>query len=142
MYPREHVNLFVLLVEQLFELACLGLEDPHALLQGLGVAPGEGATAELVAGLALKADIGALCAAGADSVAAYLLGSTSVAGLGDAGLAVGPDFDHFHGQNAGHGGGCVLRVDKCRGNYWSEARGRSLTGCVTICHASVPASRA
>lgn len=88
MDAREHVDLLVLLVEQFLELAYFGLEDSHALLEGLGVAPGEGATAELVTGLALEADVCALCAAWTDAVAAYLLGAAAVACLGDAALAV------------------------------------------------------
>jgi hypothetical protein len=116
-HAREHVNLLVLLVEQLLELAHLGLQKPHALLQRLGVASREGAPAELVARLALESDIGALRTARADAVAAYLLGATAVACLGNAGLAVGADLDHLHGQDSGHGGG------------WLSSRA-VLAGCV------------
>ena len=87
-HSREHVDLLILLVEQLLELAHLALQQSHALFQRLGVSARESAAAELVAGLALEANVGALRAAGADAVAPDLLGATSVAGLGDAGLAV------------------------------------------------------
>ena len=104
-YPRQHVNLLVFFVEQILQLANLGLERPHALLKRLCVTTWEGATAELVACLALEADVDALSAAGADAVAANFLGATSVAGLGNARLGGGPDLDNFHGKNSRHGGG-------------------------------------
>lgn len=106
MDARQHVDLLIFLVEQLLELAYFGLEHAHALLERLGVSSREGAAAELVAGLALESNIGALRAAWADAVAAYFLGATSVACLSNAGLAVGADLDHFHGQNSRHDYGC------------------------------------
>jgi hypothetical protein len=105
---REHVDLLVLFVEQVLELAHFRLQEADSLLERLGVSAREGAPAELVARLALESDVGALGAAGADAVAAYFLGATAVACLGDAGLAVGADLDHLHGQNSRHGGGCYV----------------------------------
>lgn len=60
MHLGEHIDLLILLVEQVLELAHLQLELAHALFQGLGVATRECAAAQLVAGSALKADVGAL----------------------------------------------------------------------------------
>lgn len=109
MDARKHVNLLVFLVEQLLEFAYFGLEHAHALLERLGVSSGKGATAELVAGLALESNVGALRAARADAVAAYFLGAASVTCLSNAGLAVGADLDDLHGQNSGHDcGGCTV----------------------------------
>lgn len=124
MNAGEHVDLLIFLVEQLLELAHFGLQHAHTLLERLGVTPGEGATAELVAGLALESNVGALRAARADAVATYFLGATSVAGLSNAGLAVGADFDHFHRQNSRHDcGSCAMRICVAwwpRRDYWLD----------------------
>jgi hypothetical protein len=101
----KHVNLLILLVEQFLQLAYFSLQEPYSLLQRFGVPSGKGTTAELIAGLTLEADVGALGAARTDAIAAYLLGATAVACLGNAGLAIGADFNHFHGQDSGHDGG-------------------------------------
>jgi len=103
--PREHINLLVLLTEQLLQLANLPFQQTHSLLERLGVTPGKRSATELIAGLAFETDIGALCATRADAVAADLLGATSIACLCDAGLATGPNLDHFHRQYSRHDGG-------------------------------------
>ncbi len=98
----EHVNLFVLFVEQVLELADLALELADALLERLGVAARKGAAAELVAGAALEADVCALRACRAGAVAANLFAAAPVAGLSDAALGAGADLDDLHGEYAGH----------------------------------------
>jgi len=70
---REHVDLFVLFVEQVLQLPNLGLEAAHTLFERLGVAARKGSPAELIAGLALEAYILALGAAGSDAIAADFL---------------------------------------------------------------------
>lgn len=113
MDSRKHIDLLVFLVKQLLQLSDLSFQLSHTLLKRLCVAPGECATTELVAGFALEANIGALCATWANAVAAYLLGTASVAGLCYAGLTARPDFDYFHRQYSRHvGGDFVLR--RCR----------------------------
>jgi hypothetical protein len=97
MNSREHIDLLVLLIKQLFQLADLCLQESYALFERLCVTSGKRATAELIAGLALEANVGALCATRANAIAAYLLRTASIACLCDAGLAARPDFDNFHG---------------------------------------------
>ena len=77
MQPRKHIDLLILLVEQLLQLADLSFQLSYALLERLGVASGKCATAELVAGLAFESDVGALRAAWSYTVAADLLASAS-----------------------------------------------------------------
>jgi hypothetical protein len=111
MDPRKHIDLLIFLVEQLFQLADLSFQQSHALFERLRVASRKSSATELVAGLALKADIGALCAARANAVAAYLLRAASVAGLCNAGLAARADLDNFHRQYSRHiGGVCFVRL--------------------------------
>lgn len=102
MHPGEDIDLLVLLIEQVLELAHLGLERPDPLLEGLGVATRKGASAELVAGAALEPHRGALRACRAHSVTADLLASTTIARLRDAALRSRPDLDDLHGQDARH----------------------------------------
>lgn len=101
-HSGEHVNFLVLFVEQVLEFADLALELADAFLERLGVAARKGAAAEFVAGAALEADVGALRACRAGAVAANLFAAAPVAGLGDAALRAGADFDDLHGKNAGH----------------------------------------
>lgn len=77
MDARKYIDLFVLFVQQVLQLSHFGFEGPHALLQTLGVASGEGTSAELVAGLAFEANVGALGTARSHTIAADLLASTS-----------------------------------------------------------------
>jgi hypothetical protein len=93
----QHVYLLVLLIQQVLEFPHFQLELSNALLERLGVTPGEGAAAELVAGLAFESDVCALRACWADAIAADLLASAAVAGLGDAALGAAADLDDFHG---------------------------------------------
>lgn len=60
MHLGEHLDLLVLLVQKILQLANFTLENSHTLLQGLGVAPRKGPPTELVRRLALKAHIRAL----------------------------------------------------------------------------------
>lgn len=113
MQPRKHIDLLILLVEQLLQLADLSFQLSYALLERLGVASGKCATAELVAGLAFESNIGALGATWANAIAAYLLRAAPVAGLCNAGLAARPDFDHFHGKYSRHFGG-RFALGRCR----------------------------
>jgi hypothetical protein len=55
-----------------------------------------GSSTKFIAGLALEPDVGALCAAWANSVATNLFASTSVTGLSDTALCAVADLDHFH----------------------------------------------
>ena len=98
----EHVDLLVPQVELVLEFAYFGLQGANTLLQGLGVAPWKGASTELVAGATFEADGGALRTARSDAVAANLLASTSIAGLGDAALSGRTDLDHLHREDARH----------------------------------------
>jgi len=106
-HPREHVDLLVLLVQQVLQLPHLALEDADALLERLGVAAREGAPAELVARLALEADVRTLRAAGADAVASDLLAPAAIAGLCYPDLGGRADLDDLHREDARHGGGGV-----------------------------------
>jgi len=134
MNAREHINLLIFLVEQLLQLAHLCLQESYALLQRLGISSWEGATAQLVAGLAFESDVGALRATGADSVAAYFLGATSVAGLGDAGLATLPDFDYLHRQYSRHDGGSTSIAASVGCSFSLAAPRGLLTGRYATCH--------
>lgn len=104
MYPGQHIDLLILLIQQVLQVPHFGLERPHSFLQRLGVSSGECSAAEFVAGLAFEADVGALRTARSDSVAADLFASASVTGLGNAALGPAAHLDHFHGENAGHFG--------------------------------------
>ena len=70
---RQHINLFILFIQQVLQLPHLGFESANALFQGFSVASWERAPTQLVAGLALKADIGTLRARRAYTIAANLL---------------------------------------------------------------------
>lgn len=96
MYPGEHVDLLVLLIEEVLEISHLGLQRAHPILERLCVSSGEGATAEFVAGLALETDVGTLGAARSNAVATDLLASTAIAGLGDTALGAVAHLDDFH----------------------------------------------
>jgi hypothetical protein len=106
----KHIDFFIFLVEQFFQLTYFTLEYSDPLLKRLGIAPRKGAAAELVACFALEADICALGATWADAIAAYFLGAAPVAGLGNAGLAIGAHLDHLHRQDAGHVGSLLRRL--------------------------------
>lgn len=116
MHLGQHVDLLILLVQQILQLPNLRLQGADALLERLGVASWKGTTAELVAGAAFKANIGALRAARANAIAANLLAAASVAGLGDTALGARAHLDDLHRQNSWHFGGlvdCLLSV------FWS-----------------------
>lgn len=105
MYPRKHIDLLILLVQQVLQISDFRLQGSHSFLQRFGIATREGPAAQLVARSALETNIGALCAAGSNAIASDLFTSTSVTGLGDPALCAGAaDFDHFHGQDTWHFG--------------------------------------
>jgi len=112
---RQHVDLLVLLVQQVLQVAHLSLEHAYALLKRLCISTGKSSSAELVAGLAFEAHVEALGTAWADAVAAYLLGATAVACLGNARLVIGANLDHLHGKYTRHVGEVVEAASKKRG---------------------------
>lgn len=59
----EHVDLLILLIQKLFKVFHLGLQQSYSLFQGLGVASREGSPTELVACFALEANVDTLCTA-------------------------------------------------------------------------------
>lgn len=122
----KHIDLLVFLVEQLLQLADLSFKQPHALFERLCITSWERPSTELVASLAFKANVGALCAAWANAIAAYLLRAASVAGLCDAGLAARADLDNFHRQYTRHvdGGLLCAAVDwlRCIAGYVGPPR--------------------
>jgi hypothetical protein len=128
MHLGQHVDLLVLLVQQVLEFADLALELPHALLERLGVSTWEGAAAQLVAGAALEADAGALRAAGSDAIAANLLATAAVAGLSNPALGAGAHLDNFHGEDAGHLDG----VDSAGVDFENGARQVLELGVVSV----------
>lgn len=103
MYPREHVDLLIFLVQQVLQVSDFGLQSSHTLLQRLGIATREGSAAQFVARFTLETDIGALCAARANTITSDLFASTSITGLSNPALCTGAtDLDHFHGQDTRH----------------------------------------
>lgn len=125
----EHVDLFVLLIQQIFQVANLSLQDPDPLLQTFGVSSGECTPAQLVAGLALEPDVGTLRAAWSYPIASDLLAPTSITGLGDSALRAGSHLDDLHRQNARHIGDRLIRRTRwivCdRRNRYEAVRGES-----------------
>lgn len=59
-HPRQHVDLLVLVVQEVLEITDFGLKRPYTLLQRLCVAPGEGSPTQLIARPTLEPDIGTL----------------------------------------------------------------------------------
>lgn len=102
MHLGQHIDLLILLIQQIFQFPDLQLQLAHALLQGLGISPRKGAPAQLVAGAALEADIGTLGTTRSDTIATDLLAAAAVAGLGDSALGTGAHFDNLHRQDARH----------------------------------------
>ncbi len=96
MHLGEDVNLLVLHVQQNLQVLHLRFQQADALFQGFSISSGKRSPAELVAGFALKPDIGALRTAGADAVTADLLASASITRLSDPALRAGPELDYFH----------------------------------------------
>lgn len=111
MDPGQDIDLLVLFIQQRLQVAHFRLQTPHPFLQRLGVASGKRSPAQLVAGLAFEADVGALGATGPDAVATDLFAATSVTGLGDPTLRAVADLDHFHRKDSRHRGSpAVLRI--------------------------------
>ena len=105
MHLGEHINLLILLVQQVLQLPHFSLQRAHSLLQGFRISTRKCSSAELIARLALEADVGTLRAAGADPIAAYLLAAAPITGLGNSALRIRPNLDHFHRQDSRHLGG-------------------------------------
>jgi hypothetical protein len=103
-YARQHVDFFVLLVKQVFELPHFGFESSNAIFQGLCVTSWKCSSAQLVAGLAFKADIGALCTGWSNAVTSNLLASAPIACLRNPTLRTASHPNHLHRQDAGHDG--------------------------------------
>lgn len=116
MYPREHVNLLILLVQQILQVFDLCLQGSHSFLQRLGITTGESTAAQLITRFALETNVGALGTAWSDAIATNLFASATITGLGDPALSAGAtDLDHFHGQDTGHfgkTGGHIGRRDR------------------------------
>ncbi len=93
----QHVQLLILLIQQILQFANFSFEGTHSFFKRLGISARERSSTQLVAGLALEADIGALGATRPNAIASYLLTSAAVAGLGNATLGSGSHLDHFHG---------------------------------------------
>lgn len=107
MYPGQHVDLLILLIQQVLQIFDFGLQGSHSFLQRLGITARERPTAQLVARLALEPNVGTLCAAGTNAIASDLFASASVAGLGNPTLCTGAaDLDDFHRQDTRHFGLC------------------------------------
>lgn len=102
MDSRQHIDLLVLLIQQVLQILHLGFQRSHSLLERLRISSGKGATTEFVTGLALETDIGALGATWSNAVAANLLTSAAITGLRNTALRTIADLDHFHGENARH----------------------------------------
>lgn len=100
---REHVDLLVLTIQEIFQLLDLRFQGSNSLFQRLGISSRKSSSTQLVACLAFEPHIGALGATRCDAVASNLFAPTSVAGLGNPALGAGSNLDHFHGQNAWHG---------------------------------------
>jgi hypothetical protein len=102
---REHVDFLILFVQQILEISDLCLEGSHTFLQRFGISTWERAAAQFVACFALETNVGALGTAWSNAIAANLLASATITGLGDPALSAGAtNLDHFHGQDTGHFG--------------------------------------
>jgi hypothetical protein len=106
MHLGQHVDLLVLLIQQILQFPHFGLQRTYSLLQRFGISTRERSSTELVAGLALEADVGTLRAAGSYAIAAYLLAATAITGLGNPALRTRPNLDHFHRKYARHSVEC------------------------------------
>lgn len=104
MHLGQHIDFLILLVQQILQFPDFGLQRANSLFQRFGVAAWECSSAELVARLALEADVGTLRAARSDPIAAYLLAATAITGLGNPALRTRPNLDNFHRQYSRHFG--------------------------------------
>jgi hypothetical protein len=68
-YSGEHIDLFILLVQEILQFPDFCFQSPNTIFQRLGIASGEGSSTQLITCLALKPDVGALRATRADAVA-------------------------------------------------------------------------
>jgi hypothetical protein len=103
MYPGQHVDLLVLFVQQILQILDFCFQGSHTLLERLGVTTRESPAAQFIARSTFETDVGALCTAGTNAIAADFLASASVTGLGDSTGGTGAtDLDYFHGQDTRH----------------------------------------
>ena len=98
----QDVDLFVLFIQQVFELLDLRLQRPDPFFQRLGVPSRKRSPAEFIARLALEPHRCALRAAWRDAVASDLLGPASIAGLSNSTLRTRAHLDHFHREYSRH----------------------------------------
>jgi hypothetical protein len=108
--PRQNIDLLVLLIQKILQLLHLCLQRPDTVLERLCISTREGSTTQLIAGLALESHARALRTAWADAIAADLLTSATIAGLGNTTLGAVSDFDHLHGEYSRHDGAMEVYV--------------------------------
>lgn len=92
----QHIDLFVFLVQEIFQVTDLCLQCSNSLFEAFRITSGKGPPAELIAGAAFEANIGTLRTGWPDAIASYLLASAAVAGLGDAALRTAAHLNYFH----------------------------------------------
>jgi len=103
MHSRQHIDLFIFLVQEIFQLPYFQFQRSNSILQRLGITSWKRSPAKFIGRLALKGDVLALRARGRQSITSYFLTPASVTGLGDTHLIVdSSDLDHLHGQYARH----------------------------------------
>ena len=96
MNAREHVNLLILLVQQILQLSYFSFQTSNAIFQGLCVPSWKCSATQLVAGFAFEADIGTLGTAWSNAVTPDLLAPTPIAGLCNPTLGTAPHSNHLH----------------------------------------------
>lgn len=131
----QHVDLLILLIQQVFQFSDFEFERSHSIFERFGISAREGSSTELIAGLAFESDIGALGAAWANAITANLLASASIAGLRNTTLCCIAHPDDLHGQNARHRDSGVGRLRRDGRPSGRAARGwnaRFVHGCWTI----------
>lgn len=136
MYPRQDVDLLIFLVQKILQIFDFRLQTADSLFQRFGISSRERSAAQFVASTALEANVGALGAAGSDTVTADLFASASITGLGDAARRTSAaNLDHFHGQDTRHVGqmgrmGRRVRVWGC--SVWSVRWANGLRNWCTV----------
>lgn len=107
MNSREHIDLLIFLVKQLFQFANFSFQTPHTILQRLCVTSWKGSSTQLVTRFTFKSDIGTLRTGRADSIAAYLFASATITGLCYTALVGRTHPYHLHRKYARHIGDVV-----------------------------------
>jgi hypothetical protein len=70
-YSGQHIDLFILLIQQVLQFPDFGFQPSNAIFQRLCVASREGSSAQLVTRLTLEANVGALGATWSDAIASW-----------------------------------------------------------------------